>query len=363
MIHQAIEILNAWDTHQPQFTLQTSGSTGTPSSITHSRNALQWSAESTLKTWFDHQKAPIQLCALPFNKAGGFMQLIRASVWQSPIWLGEPNSNPLESIENYVLFLPQGFEIPEQNGIEPNKHIPFNIHPFSPALWAQFPPQLLSITPMQFVVMNNNPKSQARLQNINTVLLGGQNISDDIEKSILNEFPNTRFIHTFGSTETASHFAGREIKPGKTNYHTTAGTSINANQNHELMVCNPTTKDQWITLSDKVEILSNTEFRWLGRTNLVINTGGVKVHIEDLENQISQLLNWPLFSFYCKGESHPIFGEQITLVTTHQNVTLEEILIELHSLNPLHRPKSLRHISQIPMLPNGKIDRSGGNNA
>jgi hypothetical protein len=51
------------------------------------------------------------------------------------------------------------------------------------------------------------------------------------------------------------------------------------------------------------------------------------------------------------------------LVTTHQHVTLEEILIELHSLNPLHRPKSLRHISQIPMLPNGKIDRNVGNNA
>jgi O-succinylbenzoic acid--CoA ligase len=95
----------------------------------------------------------------------------------------------------------------------------------------------------------------------------------------------------------------------------------------------------------------------------VINTGGVKVHIEDLENQISQLLNWPLFSFYCMGETHPIFGEQITLVTSHQSVSLEEILTALHSLNPLHRPKSLRHISQIPMLPNGKIDRSGENNA
>jgi hypothetical protein len=95
----------------------------------------------------------------------------------------------------------------------------------------------------------------------------------------------------------------------------------------------------------------------------VINTGGVKVHIEDLENQISQRLNWPLFSFYCMGENHPKFGEQITLVTTHQNVTLEEILIELQALNPLHRPKSLRHISKIPMLPNGKIDRNVGNNA
>ena len=101
------------------------------------------------------------------------MQLIRASVWHSPIWLGEPNSNPLESIENYVLFLPQRFEISEQNGIETNKPIPFNILPFSPALWDQFPPQLLSITPMQFVVMNSNPNSQAKLQNIDTVLLGG----------------------------------------------------------------------------------------------------------------------------------------------------------------------------------------------
>jgi len=363
MIHQAIEILHAWDTHQPQFTLQTSGSTGIPSSITHSRDALQWSAESTLKTWFDQQQPPIQLCALPFNKAGGFMQLIRASVWQSPIWLGEPSSDPLDTIENYTLFLPKRFNIPHHNALEPNKSIPFNIFQFSPALWDQFPPQLLSITPMQFVVINSNPNSKAKLENVGTVLMGGQNISNDIEKSILNEFPNTRFIHTFGSTETASHFAGREIKPGKNHFHTTAGTSIKSNQNHELMVSNPTTKDQWITLSDKVEILSNTEFRWFGRTNLVINTGGVKVHIEDLENQISHLLNWPLFSFYCTGENHPKFGEQITLVTMHQGAKFEDILIALQALNPLHRPKSMRYVPEIPMLPNGKIDRNTRNSA
>ena len=101
-IDQAIDILRRWELGDTHFSLTTSGSTGEPATIEHSRAALQWSAESTLNTWFTHSNqpedntplAPIQLCILPLNKAGGFMQLIRSAVWNAPIWIAPASGNP-----------------------------------------------------------------------------------------------------------------------------------------------------------------------------------------------------------------------------------------------------------------------------
>jgi O-succinylbenzoic acid--CoA ligase len=174
---------------------------------------------------------------------------------------------------------------------------------------------------------------------------------------LISDFPKTRFIHTFGSTETASHFAGREIIPGNSDYCIAPGTQISTNEKGEIQVCNPTTKNQWITLHDRIEITAPNRFRWLERSNLYINTGGIKIAIEPLENRIAALLNWPQFSFYIVGKPHPTYGEQITLFTTH-TTPIEIIQQGLSALTKMEQPKEILYIAEIPTLPNGKIDRN-----
>ncbi|MCE2877761.1 MAG: hypothetical protein LW772_08860, partial [Bacteroidetes bacterium] len=105
MIDSASDILSAWQNQQPTFELWTSGSTGDPSRVSHSREALTWSANSTLQSWFNPEKPPIQLCALPLNKAGGFMQVIRAAVWQTSLWVLPPQTNPLLHLDQATFFL------------------------------------------------------------------------------------------------------------------------------------------------------------------------------------------------------------------------------------------------------------------
>ena len=106
MIAQAQEILAQWQSGQSNFPLTTSGSTGDPVSITHQRSALQWSANNTLQAWFDPGQPPIQLCVLPLTKAGGFMQIIRAAVWQTPIWVLPPQANSCPDVIPRILERP-----------------------------------------------------------------------------------------------------------------------------------------------------------------------------------------------------------------------------------------------------------------
>ena len=340
MIAQAGDILNAWLNGQNTFQLTTSGSTGDPTAITHEREALLWSANATLNCWFDPTNPPTQLCVLPLNKAGGFMQVIRAAVWQTPLWTLSPKANPFRHLEDAVFCQPDG-----------------QTQPYSPALWALHKPSTVSLTPMQIALILDDPQSATHLGTFSVVLVGGQALSPQTEALLLKEHPKTRFIHTFGSTETASHFAGREITPGNSDYCIAPGTQIQTNENGELMVCNPTTQQRWITLHDKVQIIAPNRFRWLQRSNLYINTGGVKVAVESLEATISQLLQWPLFSFYCVGKPHEIYGEQITLFTTHSTPT-EIIEQGLSALPQIEQPKETVRIAAITTLPSGKIYRN-----
>jgi O-succinylbenzoic acid--CoA ligase len=346
MISQAQDILRAWKELQPSFVLSTSGSTGEPKPIKHSRDALQWSAESTLKLWFQPSAAPIQLCVLPLNRAGGFMQVVRSAVWQKPLWLLSAQTNPFLNLQESVLL------IPSDSADHPIQFLPYSVE-----RWLEFKPTTVSLTPMQVTLIMENPETASFLSDFATILLGGQALSAQTEATLIHRYPDTRFIHTFGTTETASHFAGRELTPANSDYCIAPGTQISVNENNELQVCNPTTNHEWITLADQVQITAPNRFRWLQRSNLFINTGGIKVAIEPLENRIAELLQWPPFSFYLAAQPHPVFGEQITLFTTH-NTPNEIIQQGLSALTKIEQPKKIIRILEIPTLANGKIYRN-----
>ncbi len=357
-IDQAIDILRRWELGDTHFSLTTSGSTGEPATIEHSRAALQWSAESTLNTWFTHSNqpedntplTPIQLCILPLNKAGGFMQLIRSAVWNAPIWIAPASANPF-----YDAKLSKSHLTPSHL-----KHVLFlngEVLPYNPELWNQYKPNILSITPMQLQLALKSETGREILNQMHTVLIGGQAMDLQLEKQILEAFPNTRWIHTFGSTETASHFAGRILNHNTAEYTLTAGSTLNTNESGEIQISNPATGGRRITLHDKIQQTSDTTFMWLERTNLLVNSGGVKIPIEPLEKEIAQLLNWPLTSFYIAGQPHPILGEELTLFTTHSINDMQRTIATLDQLPKLHQPKKILFISEITISNNGKIVR------
>jgi len=317
---------NQWDEGAETFSLTTSGTTGNPKPWILHRSALEWSANSTRLAWLQDISLH-QYCFLPTWKAGGFMQLVRSKVWRQPIEIFEPQSNPLLTVK------PNG--------------------------------GLASFTPMQLTVILSDPLSLKHLNRLDAVLIGGQSLTPELEQSLPLRCPHPRFIVTFGSTETASHFAGKVISNGnhptaipiESHYRATPGTRLRANPfTHQLEINNPTTQSQWLTTNDIVEMLDETSFNWIGRKDLIINTGGIKVHIEPLESQISILTGWPLGSFFIHGKSDAVLGEKIALKTLH-NVDQEQLEFWFSCLPNYHQPKEIEIVNRIPITETGKIQR------
>jgi O-succinylbenzoic acid--CoA ligase len=149
-------------------------------------------------------------------------------------------------------------------------------------------------------------------------------------------------------TETASHIALKSIFD--TEFQVLGDTSIRTTEQEALRLKGSITNHQWLETNDVVEILSDSTFRWRGRIDFVINTGGVKVSPEEVEKKIIQL-NKDVDPFITYLES-PELGQQIVLVTTQPNKP-----IDLSNLNRYEKPKMIYYLPAFAFTNNQKIDR------
>jgi o-succinylbenzoate---CoA ligase len=302
-----------WENDQIQFELTTSGSTGEPKKIILEKDKLVWSANNTKEAFLKRTINKYQLCCLPVSKVGGFMQLVRSAVWHSPVDVVEASANPLLEYRGAA--------------------------------------QIASFTPMQLWHILNHEISREVLHQFHTVLIGGGTISPEIEKTLLNNYPDTRWFHTFGMTETYSHFAGREL--GKNVYEVLPDTEITQNEVGALKVRNFITDNEWVQTNDIVELIDEKQFIWLGRTDFTINSGGLKIQLETVESEIQKQTNWPSDAFFCWHMPDQILGQKLVLVTTEKNVPQK-----WNFSNDYYKPKEIFVIDQLIYTENSKINRA-----
>jgi len=304
------EFLDAWRSGEESFILHTSGSTGNPSQIIWKREHMIWSAEQTLSAFFNCCQDLSQLCVLPLDKAGGLMQAVRAEVWNAPIEVREAAS------------LPQ--------------------------LEGQF--SIVSLTPMQLHHVVQSPQGIHQLLGFHTVLIGGGPIDPALEARLTQpDLLPVRFIHTFGMSETYSHFAGRVIGDTHGIYRVLKGYEWKV-EDELLFVQSPTTSHRWLETRDRVRAEADG-FTWLGRADFVVNSGGIKLSIESIEEAISAHMGWPLTDFFVWKKTDSVLGEALVLV--HTQMEAIETTSDWSFLPPYHKPKSLYHCSN-PVVANGK---------
>jgi len=311
----------AWRKGAETFTLFTSGSTGEPKPQVFQRNLLIWSAEQTRKH-FIRSSSLKQLIALPLNKAGGFMQWVRSKVWRSEIEVIEPSSNPMLEYSGNA--------------------------------------RIVSLTPHQLYNILESSESVERLAMFETVLVGGAPLSAALENRIIKLLPGLHVVHTFGMTETYSHFAGRTL--GENQYHCIDQTEIRIDENNQLEINNPTTQNQWLNTRDRAEITGNNTFVWKGRSDFTINSGGIKIQLEDVEAQISEQFQLSENAFCCWFEEDEVFGQKlIMLLKSNALVAGEVINLEdrLKEKLGLKAPKKVYPVNQLIFTESGKIDRRG----
>ena len=108
-----------------------------------------------------------------------------------------------------------------------------------------------------------------------------------------------------------------------------------------------------------MEFDAQGRFRILGRRDNTINTGGVKIQIEQVEDALRPHLPFP---FIITSVPDAKFGERIVLLVENTRTDHPLISPAIAALPPYWRPKQVFSVPQLPKTGTGKPDRATARN-
>ncbi len=324
--NEVLSFLKEWFSEGDEILLQTSGSTsGVPKAFKGSKRLMEISAKASGEYFDLHQNNNI-LLALSTKFIAGKMMLVRAIVLQL----------------NCTLINPESFA--ETTFID------------------QF--KFTALVPLQIRNRFEHFGDKA-FDDFEKVLIGGAEIAIDLKFKILD--CKTAFYHSFGMTETYSHFA---IKPlngpsASAEYLPLPGIELALDTNNSLLVKGEITNQNWLNTNDRAE-LSGNGFIWKGRNDFLINSGAVKVSPELLEEKILKLSSeHPTLKSLNKipvlvmGVPDERLGEKLVLLVAGAPCCdPEDLRIYLHkNLPPFERPKAVYFVDAFEYNLGGKLSR------
>ncbi len=323
-----------WERGSTSWDVETSGSTGQPKQINFSKEQIGSAAQKSIEL-FKIKADEIILVCLPLERIGGIMQLFRAFRAASRIAFIRPSRSPFTRI--FCQF----------------KQLEFQHTSIVPAQFNDL---------MGYYNLSRINKSD-KGERIRSILIGGAPVSPEIEEQVRKrKFP---CWETYGMTETASHFGIRRIGVEKPNVFTLLkGTEIRVDADSNLEVNVDYLGGDWLKTNDRVDIIEPDKFKWHGRSDFVINSGGFKVHPEQIEAMIRKL-DLPELrgkNFLISGSKDQDFGERPAMILeTKESVEKIEdnLLFELKRHLPKYlNPTKILKKDKLPRTSGGKIDRN-----
>ncbi|WP_224997510.1 AMP-binding protein [Cesiribacter sp. SM1] len=323
--HAALTFVQQWLNNQQAFTVHTSGSTGKPKPIAVSRSRMQASARLTLQALQLTAGTPALLCINPAY-IGGKMMLVRAMEGGLPIRLLSPEANPLKQLP-----------VAEQ-------------------------PLFTALVPLQLEAILQDMPSLKILNQMKSAIIGGAAVSPALEEK--TQLVHAPLYSTYGMTETVSHIALRQINgPGRKDYFTVLpGIQISTDGRGCLVINGPVVEEEVVT-NDIVELLDENSFRWLGRIDNIVNTGGVKVQAEQLEAVAMVCLREQGHGrrVLAGGLPDEKLGQKVVLLLEGEPLMAESVAVLLQcltaSLPKYWAPKEILYVSNFVESDNGKIKR------
>ena len=202
------------------------------------------------------QAGDAALACLNVHYVAGIMMLVRGLELGLPMTIMEPTGNPL------LTFDPAGARF---------------------AFTAFVPLQLQTI-------LTETPGKLPILNSMKAILVGGAATSPTLEEAV--QIMTAPVYATYGMTETVSHIALRRLNGSLKSDVFTAlhGVALGTDERGCLHITSAATNFDQIQTNDVVELLSQTKFRLLGRADRVINSGGVKIQPERVEQVIQTQL-------------------------------------------------------------------------
>jgi len=319
----------SWLQGQASFTLPTSGSTGTPQTITLTRLQMQASAQRTANALALHTHKTALLAINP-TYIGGKMMVVRAIESGLALTGIPPTSNPFLALQKSIQL--QDF---------------------------------IALVPAQLhAIANETPRLLPRLNESKAIILGGGAV-DEALSSIIQTL-DVPVYNTYGMTETVSHIALKRLNgTGKTAYfQALEDITLAIDGRNCLKIKGDITQEAWLQTNDVVQLLDNQRFVWQGRADNTLNTGGIKVQIEVLESKIAVLLaNMHLPThFAVAGVPDAKWQQKIVLFLELPALpapVLENLRATFKTTLLRHEvPKEIYFVTNFPRTETGKIRRT-----
>jgi len=190
--------------------------------------------------------------------------------------------------------------------------------------------------------------SLEKLKNIKKMIIGGVKINKMLE-SALKKLPVEAY-ETYGMTETITHIAAKKI--GEKAFTVLPNVTISYDDKNCLVIHAPRISDDVIVTNDLVELVNENQFVFLGRIDNVINSGGIKLIPEIIEEKLSGRIAQ---RFFVIGQPDNTLGEKLILVVEGEKVIFDDWTFE--SLDRYERPKEIYFTAQFIETGSGKIMR------
>ncbi len=307
-IPEIIPFLTEWFSNDRELIVQTSGSTGMPKKIAIHKKFMINSAIATGEFFNLQAKTKALLCLSPSYIAGKMM-LVRAMVLGWNLDVIAPVSLPLRKNKTY---------------------------------------DFVAMVPLQV------QKSIKDLYKVKLILVGG----GVLDKKILDKitFQNTKIFQSYGMTETVTHIAVRELYPNFENrYSALKDVKITIDSRNCLVINAPKVAEDSVITNDLVEILDNSHFKWLGRVDNIINSGGIKLVPEQIEDKLQSMISVP---FFISKKQDDLLGEKVVLFVegSNDNMLLHK-LKKSDLLTKYEMPKEVAFVDEFVRTETGKINR------
>lgn len=311
-----------WLSGEPQFTLSTSGSTGAPKKISITREQMTASAQMTQKALGLRRGHNALVCLDPQHIAG-IMMLVRSFVTGMNMVVVEPCANPLAHIPSKVSI------------------------------------DFAAFVPYQISTIIATQKEKERLDALRCAIIGGGTIDAQLGEKL--KAIRCPLYATYGMTETLSHIALQRLNGShaQTYFQALPPIHLKTDERGCLVVKADFLPEEIIT-NDLVE-LHGIKFLWLGRWDNVINSGGIKIIPEVLEQQLKKIFDPLETRFFVTALPDKDFGEKICLVIEGKEEdfpSIEKLRQDMQSsLNPYHVPREIQFIGRFVETESGKINR------
>ena len=297
------DFLLDWFDSKDYIEMFTSGSTGEPKTVIVKKQAMVNSAIAT-GDFFDLIPGNSALQCLPVKYVAGKMMLVRAMILGLDLEFVAPSSHPLRNNEidfDFVAMVP----LQAQNSIQ-------------------------------------------ELQKVKKLIIGGAAVNKTLEKQLLKL--KTEVYETYGMTETITHIAARKL--GEKAFTVLPDVTVSYDDRNCLVIHAPKISDEVIITNDIVELVNENQFIFLGRIDNVINSGGIKLIPEQIENKLMSKIQQ---RFFIASKPDNELGEKLILVVEGDKVEFDHSIYE--DLDKYEKPKEILFIPKFKETATGKIIR------